>query len=223
MVLERAIERCSGVLGVEGVYASSHPLVQHKLALLRSVTTQPKKFRELTRELSIMLACDATADLALEDIEVTTPLTVARCQRLAERIGLIPILRAGLGMAEGISELLPTAEVWHIGFFRDHQTLEPVEYYNQLPVAPTVDLCLVLDPMLATGGSASATIRILKRWGARRIKYVGLIAAPEGIARLRREHPDVDVHVAAIDSHLDERGYIVPGLGDAGDRLFGTG
>ena len=205
------------------VYESRHPLVQHKLALLRDGGTQPKKFRELTREIAMLLAYEATADLALIPVDVATPLAVAHCRVLAERIGLVPILRAGLGMAEGIGELIPTAEVWHIGLYRDHQTLEPVEYYQKLPVAPTVDVCLVLDPMLATGGSACAAVSILKRWGAKRIKYVGLIAAPEGIARLRQEHPDVDVYLAAIDAHLNEHGYIVPGLGDAGDRLFGTG
>jgi uracil phosphoribosyltransferase len=143
-------------------------------------------------------------------------------RQLGERVGLVPILRAGLGMVEGVWEVLPMAEVWHIGLYRDERTLRPVEYYNKLPVQPTVDVCLVLDPMLATGGSAVATVDVLKRWGARRIKFVGIIAAPEGIARLEAAHPDVAIHVAAIDSHLNERGYIVPGLGDAGDRQFGT-
>lgn len=204
------------------VHISRHPLVQHKLALLRDCNTEPKKFRELVRELAILLAYEATADLATEEVAVTTPLATARGARLREQIGLIPILRAGLGMVEGVWEMMPSAEVWHIGLYRDERTLRPVEYYNKLPVDPTVQVCLILDPMLATGGSATATVSILKRWGAQRIKFVGLIAAPEGIAALTTAHPDVAIYVAAIDDHLNERGYIVPGLGDAGDRQFGT-
>jgi uracil phosphoribosyltransferase len=142
---------------------------------------------------------------------------------VSERVGLVPVLRAGLGMVESVLELLPYAQVWHIGLFRDERTLKPISYYNRLPNEATVDTCLLLDPMLATGGSASATVDMLKRWGAKRIKYMGLIAAPEGIERLSTDHPDVPIHVAAIDSHLNEHGYIVPGLGDAGDRQFGTG
>ena len=152
-----------------------------------------------------------------------TPLASTTCRVVSERVGLVPVLRAGLGMVEAVLELLPYAQVWHIGLFRDERTLKPISYYNRLPDKATVDTCLVLDPMLATGGSASATVDILKRWGAPRIKYMGLIAAPEGIARLQADHPDVPIHVAAIDSHLNEHGYIVPGLGDAGDRQFGTG
>lgn len=204
------------------VHISQHPLVQHKLALLRDRNTEPKKFRELVRELAILLAYEATADLATEETTVTTPLAVARGARLREQIGLVPILRAGLGMVEGVWEMMPSAEVWHIGLYRDERTLRPVEYYNKLPVDPTVQVCLILDPMLATGGSATATVSILKRWGAQRIKFVGLIAAPEGIAALTAAHPDVAIYLAAIDDHLNERGYIVPGLGDAGDRQFGT-
>jgi uracil phosphoribosyltransferase len=201
---------------------SGHPLIQHKLHLLRGRESEPKKFRELVRELGTLLAYEATADLTLEPVPVETPLAAIEGRRLGERVGLVPILRAGLGMVEGVWEVLPMAEVWHIGLYRDEQTLRPVEYYNKLPVQPTVDVCLVLDPMLATGGSAVATIDILKRWGARRIKFVGIIAAPEGVARLSGAHPDVEIHVAAVDSHLNEHGYIVPGLGDAGDRQFGT-
>jgi uracil phosphoribosyltransferase len=141
---------------------------------------------------------------------------------LVEKVGLVPILRAGLGMVEGVWELMPTAEVWHIGLYRDEKTLKPVEYYNRLPIEPTVSLCLILDPMLATGGSAVATVDILKRWGVRRIKYVGLIGAPEGIGLMQSHHPDVPIHLAAIDERLNEVGYILPGLGDAGDRQFGT-
>jgi uracil phosphoribosyltransferase len=154
---------------------------------------------------------------------VTTPMGEATGHRLRERVGLVPILRAGLGMVEGIWNLMPNTEVWHIGLFRDEKTLEPVEYYNRLPVSPTVDVCLVLDPMLATGGSAVATVDILKRWGASRIKFAGVIASPEGVQRMTEVHPDVPLHLGAVDECLNEVGYIVPGLGDAGDRLFGTG
>src|SRR5919202_1830975 len=205
------------------LYASTHPLVMHKMALLRHVGTEPKRFRELVRELSMLLCYEATRDLELIDEMVPTPMGQARGERLRTKIGLVPILRAGLGMLEGVLEMVPTAQVWHIGLYRDERTLHPVEYYNKLPTEPTVQLSLVLDPMLATGGSAAATVDILKRWGATRIKYLGLIAAPEGIARLSGEHPDVPIHVAAVDQRLNEIGYIVPGLGDAGDRQFGTG
>ena len=207
----------------EQVHVSSHPLVLHKLTLLRDSRTDPKLFRELLREMAVLLAYEATTDLATDDITVTTPMGVGRGHRLKERIGLVPVLRAGMGMVEGIWNLMPNTEVWHIGLFRDEQTLEPVEYYNRLPVSPTVDVCLLLDPMLATGGSAAATVDILKKWGASRIKFLGVIAAPEGVARLTKAHPDVPVYLAAIDEKLNEIGYIVPGLGDAGDRLFGTG
>jgi uracil phosphoribosyltransferase len=205
-----------------GLYVSPHPLIAHKLRLLRDIATEPKKFRELVRELGTMLAYEATADLALAPTTTVTPLATIEARVLAERVGLVPILRAGLGMVDGVWEVLPMAEVWHIGLYRDERTLRPVEYYNKLPVHPTVDVCLVLDPMLATGGSAVATVDILKRWGARRIKFVGIIAAPEGVARLREAHPDVSIHVAAVDQRLNDHGFIVPGLGDAGDRQFGT-
>ena len=205
------------------VHVSTHPLVQHKLALLRDQRTDPKMFRELLREMAVLIAYEATADLATEEVTVTTPMGQAQGFRLRERVGLVPVLRAGLGMVEGIWNLMPNTEVWHIGLFRDEQTLEPVEYYNRLPVSPTVDVCLILDPMLATGGSAAATVDILKSWGAKRIKFAGVIAAPEGVERLTGAHPDVPVYLAAVDERLNEIGYIVPGLGDAGDRLFGTG
>lgn len=204
------------------VFASTHPMVAHKLSLLRSNDTEPKKFRELVREISALLAYEVTADLKLTPISVQTPLTETTGQVLTEKIGLVPILRAGLGMVEGVWELMPSAEVWHIGLYRDEKTLKPVQYYNKLPIAPTVAVCLILDPMLATGGSAIATVDILKKWGVGKIKYVGLIGAPEGIQALQKAHPDVPIYLAAIDSHLNERGYIVPGLGDAGDRQFGT-
>jgi len=177
----------------------------------------------LIREIAILLAYEATSDLTLRPKEVETPLATAHCRELTETIGLIPVLRAGLGMVEGIWEMMPGAEVWHIGLFRDERTLRPVQYYNKLPIAPTVQVCLILDPMLATGGSASATVDILKKWGAQRIKYVGIIGAPEGVDRLHSDHPDVPIYLAAIDERLNEIGYIVPGLGDAGDRQFGTG
>ena len=205
------------------VHVSTHPLVQHKLTLLRDKRTDPKMFRELLREMAVLIAYEATADLKTQKVTVTTPMGEATGHRLRERVGLVPILRAGLGMVEGIWNLMPNTEVWHIGLFRDEKTLEPVEYYNRLPVSPTVDVCLVLDPMLATGGSAVATVDILKRWGASRIKFAGVIAAPEGVQRMTEVHPDVPLHLGAVDECLNEVGYIVPGLGDAGDRLFGTG
>jgi uracil phosphoribosyltransferase len=208
---------------VSNLFPSTHPLVAHKLAKLRDVATQPKKFRQLVREIAGLLTYEATADLLTTPKTVETPMGMADGVEITEKIGLIPILRAGLGMVEGMWELIPNAEVWHIGLYRDEHTLKPVEYYNKLPVAPTVDVCLVLDPMLATGGSAVATIDILKRWGAKRIKFVGILAAPEGIAALHGKHPDVPIHVGTVDSHLNDIGYIVPGLGDAGDRQFGTG
>src|ERR671938_1661694 len=193
------------------LFMSEHPLVRHKVALLRHVETEPKKFRELVRELSMLLCYEATRDLALVDGPVPTPMGTAPGQRLEMKIGLIPILRAGLGMVEGVLEMIPTAEVWHIGLYRDERTLHPVEYYNKLPTEPTVQLSLVLDPMLATGGSATATVDILKRWGCERIKYLGLIAAPEGIARLSQAHPDVPIHVGAVDERLNDIGYTGPG------------
>lgn len=205
------------------VHASTHPLVLHKLSRLRDKNTEPKKFRELVREIAMLIAYEATADLATMPREVETPLEKTAGRELQEKIGLVPVLRAGLGMVEGFWELMPGAEVWHIGLYRDEHTLRPVEYYNKLPLEPRVSVCLILDPMLATGGSATATAEVLKRWGAKRIKFVGLIAAPEGIKAMQEAHPDIDIYVAAIDDHLNERAYIVPGLGDAGDRQFGTG
>ena len=208
---------------MNNVFPSPHPLVAHKITRLRDRSTEPKKFRELVREIAALLAYEATLDLALKAVQVQTPLALAPGADLQHKIGLVPILRAGLGMVEGIWELMPSAEVWHIGLYRDERTLKPVEYYNKLPVEPTVSVCLVLDPMLATGGSAVATVDVLKRWGVTRIKFVGLIGAPEGIANMQANHPEVPIHLAAIDERLNERGYILPGLGDAGDRQFGTG
>jgi uracil phosphoribosyltransferase len=208
---------------MSNVYVSSHPLVRHKLTKMRSVDTNPKKFRELVREIAGLLAYEATADMIVHPITVQTPLMTAAGWELQEKIGLVPILRAGLGMVEGVWELMPSAEVWHIGLYRDEKTLKPVQYYNKLPVEPTVQVCLILDPMLATGGSATAAVEVLKEWGVTKIKFVGLIGAPEGIRNMQEHHPDVPIYLAQIDERLNERGYILPGLGDAGDRQFGTG
>ncbi|GJQ51602.1 MAG: uracil phosphoribosyltransferase [Anaerolineaceae bacterium] len=208
---------------MSNVYASKHPLVAHKLSRLRDKHTEPKKFREFVREITALLAYEATADLAVVPRELETPLETMVGSELKEKIGLVPILRAGLGMVEGMWELMPSAEVWHIGLYRDEHTLRPVEYYNKLPTEPTVSVCLILDPMLATGGSATATTDVLKRWGVKKIKFVGLIAAPEGVKAMQTAHPDVDIYIGAIDDRLNEHAYIVPGLGDAGDRQFGTG
>lgn len=207
----------------ERVHVSRHPLVQHKLTLLRRTATEPKKFRELVREITQFLVYEATHDLELTEIEIETPLATITGKRIGVNIGLFPILRAGLGMVEPILELIPTVRVWHLGLYRDHATLEPVTYYNKLPSQVDVDVCYILDPMLATGGSAVAAVDILKQWGATRIAFLGLIAAPEGVQALSSAHPDVPIYLAALDSHLNEKGYIVPGLGDAGDRQFGTG
>ena len=205
------------------IFESSHPLVSHKLTRLRDKNTDPKIFRELIREVSALLAYEATADLEIAPITVETPLAEAAGMELKQPIGLVPILRSGLGMVEGIWGLMPSAEVWHIGLYRDEKTLQPVQYYNKLPLEPTVSVCLVLDPMLATGGSAVATVDILKNWGVQKIKFLGILAAPEGVDAMQKAHPDIPLHLAVIDSHLNDHGYIVPGLGDAGDRQFGTG
>jgi uracil phosphoribosyltransferase len=208
------------------LHVSSHPAVLDKLARMRDEQTDPKLFRELVREISWLLGYEALLDARMTPVKVNTPLEETEGARLAERIGLIPILRAGLGMVDAMLELMPTAEVWHLGLFRDERTLRPVEYYNKLPDSATVELCLILDPMLATGGSATAAIEVLKKWGAVtpvRIKLVNLIAAPEGVRAVTSAHPDVHIYCAALDRQLNERGYIMPGLGDAGDRQFGTG
>ena len=204
------------------VHVSVHPLVQTKVAILRDEKTKPKIFRELVGEITQFLMYEATADLPTSPVTVQTPMAAYHGQTLAARIGLIPILRAGLGMVDPILDMIPTAQIWHLGLYRDHETLQPVSYYNKLPADPSVDVCLVLDPMLATGGSASAAVSVLKRWGVQHIKFVGLIAAPEGVALMQREHPDVPLHLAAVDDRLNDIGYIIPGLGDAGDRQFGT-
>lgn len=205
------------------LHVSRHPAVLHKLAILRDEDTEPKKFREVVRELSWLLGYEALADVGVRPLEIRTPMEPMTAHELDARIGLVPILRAGLGMVDAMLELMPTAQVWHLGLFRDERTLRPVEYYNKLPDSATVDLCLILDPMLATGGSATAAIEVLKKWGAVRIKLVNLIAAPEGVEAVTKAHPDVEIHCAALDRSLNEKGYIQPGLGDAGDRQFGTG
>jgi uracil phosphoribosyltransferase len=205
------------------LHVSRHPAVLHKLAILRDEQTEPKKFREVVRELSWLLGYEALADARVRPLTIRTPLETIEANELDDRIGLVPILRAGLGMVDAMLELMPTAQVWHLGLFRDERTLRPVEYYNRLPDSATVDLCLILDPMLATGGSATAAIEVLKRWGAVRIKLVNLIAAPEGVQAVTNAHPDVHIYCAALDRQLNEKGYILPGLGDAGDRQFGTG
>ena len=205
------------------VYLSTHPLVHGKLATLRDTRTGPAEFRRLVRSLAILLAQEATADLATAEVEVTTPLGSATGRVLADALAIVPILRAGLGMAEGILELIPEAEVWHLGLFRDEHTLRPVAYYNKLPALPRFSVALLVDPMLATGGSAVQACALLKDAGAARIKLISLIAAPEGIARMTVAMPDVPIHVGVIDERLNDVGFICPGLGDAGDRQFGTG
>ena len=204
------------------VHESKHPLILHKLSMLRASSTEPKQFRELARELAIMLGYEAMSSLTVTEKTIETPMGAATGHEMTQRIGLVPILRAGLGMVDGLLEIFPAATTWHLGMYRNEETLQPVWYYNKLPADPQVDVALVLDPMLATGGSAIATVTEIKRWGVKDIRFLGLIAAPEGIKALREAHPDVPIHVAAIDSHLNDIGYIVPGLGDAGDRLFGT-
>ncbi|MDX2183346.1 MAG: uracil phosphoribosyltransferase [Gemmatimonadaceae bacterium] len=201
----------------------SHPLVQHKLSLLRDRATPTKQFKELVEELATLVGYEATRDLALEPVAVDTPLETATCHRVAgKKLVLVPVLRAGLGMVEGVLRLVPSARVGHIGLYRDHDTLQPVDYYFRVPGDASSRQFLLLDPMLATGGSASAAVQSLKRAGATAIRLLCLVAAPEGVARLASDHPDVHVFTAALDRGLNENGYIVPGLGDAGDRLFGT-
>ena len=200
-----------------------HPLVQHKVSLLRNKNTGTKEFKELVSELAMLLCYEATRDLPTEEVEIETPIAVARTRVLAGRkLALVPILRAGLGMVDGMLSLLPAAKVGHIGMYRDETTLMPVEYYCKLPSDIHERDVLVLDPMLATGGSAADAISQIKKRGAKSIKFIGIIAAPEGLEKLHAAHPDVDIYVAALDERLNENGYIVPGLGDAGDRIFGT-
>ncbi|MBE7043304.1 MAG: uracil phosphoribosyltransferase [Ruminococcaceae bacterium] len=204
------------------VFEMTHPLIQHKISMLRNVDTTVKDFRALANEIALLMGYEATRDLTLEDIKVETPMAVANGKAIQKQVAIVPILRAGLGMVDAILSLIPAAKVGHIGLYRDHETLEPVEYYCKLP--PEIDQrqVLVVDPMLATGGSAIAAINFIKQRGANNIRFMCLIAAPEGVKALTEAHPDVDVYCGCIDDHLNENGYIVPGLGDAGDRLFGT-
>ncbi len=202
---------------------SLHPLIQHKVTLLSDERTESKVFRELVRELTTLLLYEATTDLPVHKIRYHTPLEETEGIRIAARIGIVPILRAGLGMVDAAIDALPTARVWHLGMYRDELTKRPVSYYNRLPTRCEDDLVILLDPMLATGGSATDAISVLKHWGAPHIKFVGIKAAPEGVQHVLDAHPDVPIHVASLDRQLDERAFILPGLGDAGDRLFGTG
>ena len=200
-----------------------HPLIQHKLSILRDKNTSVKEFRELISEIAMLMCFEATRDMPVEEVEIETPVAKATVKRLAgKKVAIVPILRAGLGMVDGMVSMIPSAKVGHIGLFRDPETLEPVKYYYKMPPDIEEREIIVVDPMLATGGSASAAIKFLKEDGVKNIKLMCIIGAPEGIARMQADHPDVDIYVAAQDSHLNEHGYIVPGLGDAGDRIFGT-
>ena len=205
------------------LFVMDHPLIQYKLSHMRDKNTGAKEFRELLNEISMLMAYEVTRDLPLVEVEVETPITTCKTKMLAgKKLGVVPILRAGLGMLDGVLELMPAAKVGHVGLYRDPETLEPVEYYCKLPTDVTERDLIVLDPMLATGGSASAAITFIKNRGCKSIRMMNLIAAPEGIERVQKEHPDVDIYVGCVDEKLNDHGYIIPGLGDAGDRLFGT-
>lgn len=208
---------------MENLHVLNHPLLQHKLSILRDKNTGVKDFREIVAEIATLMCYEATRDLPLVETEIETPVAKAKVKVLAgKKIALVPILRAGLGMVDGIITLIPSAKIGHIGLYRDPDTLEPVEYYCKMPADISERDILILDPMLATGGSASAAIQFLKNYECKNIKLMNIIAAPEGIRRIRTDHPDVEIFCAAVDDHLNEHGYIVPGLGDAGDRIFGT-
>ena len=205
------------------VHVLDHPLIQHKLAILRSKNTSVKEFRELVSEIAMLMCYEATRDLPLEEIEVETPIAVAKARRISgKKLAVVPILRAGLGMVDGMVSLIPNAKVGHIGLFRDPETKEPVKYYFKMPPDIAERDVIVVDPMLATGGSASAAISFIKETGVSRIKLMCIIGAPEGVERMQQDHPDVPIYIAALDEKLNENAYIVPGLGDAGDRIFGT-
>ena len=208
---------------MKNVYEMNHPLIQHKLTLIRDKNTGAKQFRELVKEVSTLLAYEVTRDFPLEDVEIETPVCVTKSKIIkGKKVGIVPILRAGLGMVDGFLDLIPAAKVGHVGLYRDPETLEPVEYYCKMPPDISERDLIVVDPMLATGGSARAAIRFIKDRGATNIKFVCLIGCPEGIKAVHDEHPDVDIYIASIDEKLNDHAYIVPGLGDAGDRLFGT-
>ena len=205
------------------VFTFDHPLILHKLTLLRSKETGPKEFRELADEISTLMAYEVTRDMPTREVEIETPIQTMKANKIAgKKLGIVPILRAGLGMLDGVLKLIPTAKVGHIGLYRDPDTLEPVEYYCKLPTDVNERDLIVVDPMLATGGSASAALKFIKDRNPRSIKFMCLVAAPEGIERVQKEHPDVDIFTAAVDEKLNDHAYIVPGLGDAGDRLYGT-
>jgi len=205
------------------VHVFDHPLIMHKLHILRDKETPVKEFRELISEIAMLMCYEATRDLPLEDVDVETPVALAKCKRIAgKKVAIVPILRAGLGMVDGMVSMIPNAKVGHIGLFRDPETLEPVKYYFKMPPDIQERDVIVVDPMLATGGSASASLTFLKEAGAKHIKLMCIIGCPEGVERIQKDHPDVDIFVAGLDSHLNDHGYIVPGLGDAGDRIFGT-
>lgn len=210
------------VLGLPRVHISTHPVMAHKITALRDKNTPPPEFYRLVKEIGMLLAHEATATLALETVVVETPLQQTTGYRLAGGIGVTPILRAGLGMAESFREVIPDVQIWHLGLRRDERTLQAMEYYNQLPPRVNMQVCYAVDPMLATGGSAIDAINILKRRGIPRLSYVGIIAAPYGLLKLAQTHPDIDIYIAALDESLNDYGYIMPGLGDAGDRQFGT-
>jgi uracil phosphoribosyltransferase len=210
------------VLGLPRVHISQHPVVADKMTRLRETKTTPAEFYRLVKEIGTLLAYEATASLATEPMEIETPLQAMTGQRLAGGIGVIPILRAGLGLAEAFREVIPEAQIWHLGLRRDEDTLEAQEYYNRLPHKVDLQVCYAVDPMLATGGSAIDAINVLKRVGIPRLSYVGIIAAPYGLLKLSQTHPDIDIYIAALDESLNDRGFILPGLGDAGDRQFGT-
>ena len=208
---------------MSNVCVFDHPLIQHKLSILRDKNTSVKEFREIISEISMLMCYEATRDLPLEDVDVETPVAMAKCKRIAgKKLAVVPILRAGLGMVDGMVSMMPNVKVGHIGLFRDPDTLEPVKYYFKMPPDIKERDAIVVDPMLATGGSASAAITFLKEAGVRHIKLMSVIGAPEGVSKMQEDHPDVDIYVAAMDDHLNDHGYIVPGLGDAGDRIFGT-
>ena len=205
------------------VHVFDHPLILHKLSVLRDKDTPVKEFRELIGEIAMLMCYEATRDLPVEEVDVQTPVAVAKCKRLAgKKVAIVPILRAGLGMVDGMVSMIPNAKVGHIGLFRDPETLEPVKYYFKMPPDIQERDVIVVDPMLATGGSASASLTFLKEAGAKHIKLMCIIGCPEGVERIQKDHPDVDIYVAGLDERLNDHGYIVPGLGDAGDRIFGT-
>ena len=200
-----------------------HPLIQHKLSILRDKNTSVKEFRELISEIAMLMCYEATRDLPLEEVEIETPIAKAKVHRIAgKKLAVVPILRAGLGMVDGMVNMMPNVKVGHVGLYRDPETLQPVKYYFKMPPDIAERDVIVVDPMLATGGSASAAISFIKETGAKRIKLMSIIGAPEGVAKMQHDHPDVDIYIAALDDHLNENGYIVPGLGDAGDRIYGT-